>query len=193
MKLSFARSLKEMRPVLKDPNASGPDPVYEVYTNLNNSWVNQTIIHYGLYGQEYPKTFGHHHSVSHPEIYQVFSGEGILLLGSDEEFKLIKATTGDRLAIPPQYSHAWVNTGKTDLVLLDDWTTPHVASEYQPIAEKHGLAYYLVEENGQPKTVPNPRYQNHPEPQWLTAEEFKRYSAKLRHPNLPADRTKEVF
>lgn len=162
MTLKFARSLAEMRTVLMDPNSSGPDPVYQVFTNLDNNWINKTKIINGLYGREYPKTFGHHHSVPHPETYQVFSGEGILLLENDEEFKLIKAKTGDRLEIQPQYSHAWVNIGKTDLVLLDDWNTPHITSEYQPIADKHGLAYYIVSANGQPKPIPNPNYQNPP-------------------------------
>ena len=40
------------------------------------------------------------------------------------------------------------------------------------IEKLQGMAYYIVEENGKPKAVPNPKYRDLPEPVWMSAEEF---------------------
>lgn len=172
MTLRFSRSLEEMRPVLMDPAASGPDPVYEVFMDLDSSWINKTVIHPGLFGQEFPKTFGHYHAVSTPETYSVESGSGFLILQSPTEIFLVSAKPSDRITITQEFGHSWVNVGKEDLVLSDDWNNPHSPTEYQPVADKHGLGYYLISDNGSPQAVLNPNYPNLPSPKWLTAEEF---------------------
>lgn len=91
-----------MRPVLKDPSASGPDPVYTVYKDLENSWINKTELADGLYGDEFPKTFGHYHADGKDEIYKIESGSGLLLLQSDTNVFLITVKSGERIKIPHQ-------------------------------------------------------------------------------------------
>jgi oxalate decarboxylase/phosphoglucose isomerase-like protein (cupin superfamily) len=170
MTVRFTRTLEEMRPVLMDPNSYGPDPVYVVHQDLGNQWINMTKLMPGNYSGEYPKTFGHYHADGKDEIYHIESGEGLLFLQSDKEISLVRVKAGQEVKILKEYAHAWINIGPDPLVSYDDHKDPQ--DNYQPIAEKHGLAYYIVSDNGQPKAVPNPNYPNPPEPKWLTAEEL---------------------
>ena len=89
----------------------------------------------------------------------------------DEVF-LVKVAQDDEVKITPEYGHSWTNTGKMPLILFDDWKAGHHGSDYDMIKKLKGLAYYLIEENGQPKAIANPNYQNLPDPVWLTAQEF---------------------
>lgn len=189
MKLSSTRTLEGLKKVLKDPDSSGPDPAYWVFSEINiepeKDWANITIIAPGNYGGEYPKTFGHYHPEgAKDETYHLIEGEGILQLQKkhfengvltpekvDEVF-LIKAKPGDEILIKKEYGHCWSNIGKTALISYDDWRSAHTAADYEPIEKLQGLAYYLVEENGEVKAVPNPNYMDLPEPVWLSAEEF---------------------
>lgn len=176
MKLSSTRQLFDLKSVLKDPNSSGPDPAYWVFSEIapSEKWANITIIAPGNYNGEYPKTFGHYHGVEVNEIYHVIEGEGVLQFQKRDLSKvyLIKAKAGDEIIITPEYGHSWSNIGKLPLILFDNWTSGHKPSDYEPIERLQGLSFYLIEKEGHPKAVPNPKYQNLPEPVWLTAEEF---------------------
>lgn len=185
MKLVSSRSLAEMKSVFLDSSSSGPDPVYKVYdVSSDNSWVNQTVVTHGKYGTEFPKTFGHYHGTPVPEIYTEVQGEGILLLQKKyfengvwvpekvSEVIFIKAKHGDKITITPEYGHSWSNIGDTDLVLYDDWHSGHQPSDYEMIQKLHGMAYYLTDNNGEPKPVANSNYQNLPVPIWMTSAEF---------------------
>lgn len=187
MKLGSIRELSGMRPVLKDPSASGNDPVYWVLSDVSdNEWANVTIIVSGLYDEEYPKTFGHYHpEEAVDETYHLMEGEGVLQLQKKhiengqlipdmvDGVYLVKARPGDEVVIKPEYGHSWSNVGKGPLISFDDWRSGHTYSEYEPIKQMQGLAYYLVEEDGQLKVVPNPKYKDLPEPKWITASEFR--------------------
>jgi oxalate decarboxylase/phosphoglucose isomerase-like protein (cupin superfamily) len=166
MTLRFIRSLEEMRPVLKDQLASGPDPVYTVYENLDNGWANKTIITPGTYNGEFSKTFGHYHADQKDEIYHIESGQGLLLLQSDTEFLLIRTKPGDDVTIPKEYAHCWVNIGPTPLISYDNHFNPQ--DDYHLMTQNHGLAYYIMSDAGQPLAVLNPNYANHPQLKWKT-------------------------
>lgn len=186
MKLASIRGLVGLRPVLKDPDSSGPDPVYWVFSDISpDKFANITIISPGNFSQEYPKTFGHYHSVLTNETYKVIFGEGVLLLqkkhlengllvpGRVDEVFLIKAQAGDELIITPEYGHSWANTSNEALILADTWREGHTPADYEPIEKTKGLAYYLVENNGSIVPLANNNYHNLPEPKWLTAAEWK--------------------
>lgn len=188
MKLSFEQKLDDLKPVLLDPKATGPDPVYQVFTELEDErWVNKTVISAGKIGKEYPKTFGHYHVRFIDEIYHRSEGEGVLLLQRKhfelgewaaetvDEVLLIKVNIGDELIIKPDFGHAWVNVGKGPLVLFDNWGIKHVPEDYDMVKKLAGMAYYIVEEDGKMKAVPNSNYKNLPVPIWLTAKEFEEY------------------
>lgn len=192
MRLVSSRFLADLKPVLMDqnnPSASwrtgGPDPVYQVYTDINlDGWVNRTTLKSGRLSQEFTKTFGHYHTAQVTETYKVEKGEGIMILQKkhfedgkwipkkvDHVF-LVKSSAGDEIIITPEYGHSWSNTGDVDLQLIDTWAEGHQTADYEMIQKLHGMAYYLIEENGQTKAIKNPNYQDLPESVWLTAKQF---------------------
>lgn len=174
MILKSSRSLVEMREVMLDPStSSGPDPVYQVFTDLTDHfWINKTVIPAGKIGKEFPKTMGHYHQVDVDEIYYVAAGQGILILQNDEEIFFVKAEVGDEVTIKSEFGHNWSNVGSKELILFDNWSVPHSPTDYAWVEIEHGMAYYLIEENGEIKTVPNPHYVKLPKASWLTAKEF---------------------
>jgi oxalate decarboxylase/phosphoglucose isomerase-like protein (cupin superfamily) len=195
MKIGSTRELAGLKPVLKDPEATGPDPVYWVFAEVGaDPWDNVTITAPGRFsisasldtGGEYPKTFGHYHPVdAQDELYKLITGEGIFMMQKKkivdgnwvedevEAVCLIKAQPGEEIVIKPEWGHSWSNIGSTPLITFDNWTFGHSPSDYELIERLKGLAYYLIEENGEPEATPNPNYKNLPEPEWLTVAEFK--------------------
>lgn len=186
MKLSSIRDLQWLKDVLKNPDSQGPDPIYWVFSEASQEkWENITIWAPGKFDEEFSKTFGHYHGTPINETYKVIEGEGIMVLQKKyfegdkwipekvDEVLLIKAKAGDEMVITPEYGHCWANIGNTPLITYDDWRSGHQPSDYEDIKKLHGLAYYIIEEGGEIKALPNPNYQNLPQPIWLTPEEFK--------------------
>ncbi|MBI4028868.1 MAG: hypothetical protein HY376_00675 [Candidatus Blackburnbacteria bacterium] len=182
MNLASTRTLESLRPVLQEPEAKGPNPVYKVFNDLDEhlkdqGWINQTIIEPGKIGEEYTKTFGHYHSHPRDERYRVESGEGVLILQKGKpdmvgEVLLVRAKAGDEILITPEYGHSWSNIGDKKLVLVDNWKDGHSPGDYQPIEDYQGMAYYLVDQDS-PTAIPNPTYKNLPAPQWINAIELQ--------------------
>ncbi len=193
MKLGSIRELEGNRPVLMDENASGPNPVYWVFSDVSRGrWANVTLITPGLYtsaalsaGGEFPKTFGHYHGTKVDETYHLIEGEGVLQLQKKyiengkwikdrvEKVYLIKAKPGDEILITPEWGHSWSNVGEGPLISFDDWRSGHKISDYEDIKSLQGLSFYLVKEEGKIKAIKNPNYKDLPEPIWISASEFK--------------------
>lgn len=186
MILKTTKTLEDLRPVLKDPQSNGPEVVYWVFGEVTDEkWANITIWTTEKIGEEYPKTYGHYHGAQVDETYHVVEGEGVMQLQKKhmengewvqdqvDEVLLVKAKAGDELIIKPEYGHSWSNIGKTPLITYDNWTSGHTPADYEHMEKLKGLAYYLVGENGEVKTIPNQNYKNLPEPIWMTVEEFK--------------------
>lgn len=187
MRIYSVRDLEGLIPVLKDEKATGPDPVYWVFKELgHNKWINMTLLTSGVYAGEYAKTFGHYHGDGQPEIYHVVCGKALIVLQKIEiekglwvgdrttEVLLVSASSGQDVNINPAYAHALVNVGEEPLITFDNREALHPASDYAPVERHHGLAYYIINEDGQPKAVPNPNYSNLPEPVWLSAPEYEK-------------------
>lgn len=167
-----------MRQVMLDPDeTSGPDPVYQVFTDLNDHfWINKTVVAPGKLGREFTKTLGHYHQVKVDEIYYVAGGSGVVTLQSDAEILLVKVEVGEQVIITPELGHSWSNVGETELVLFDNWSVPHSPTDYAWVEIEHGMGYYLTGEKEAISLVPNPKYAKLPSFKWLTADEFSRYA-----------------
>ncbi len=191
MKLGSTRELAGLKPVLKDPNATGPDPVYWVFTEMteHEPWFNLTVTTAGQYNGEFAKTFGHYHPDNAPdETYKIVSGEGIMVLQKKhfengqldptrvDEVLLVKLHPGDEAIIKQEYGHSMTNVGAFPLMTYDDWRSGHQPSDYEPMEKMQGMAYYLVPDGHDVKAVPNPNYRELPDPVWLNAVEFRRRS-----------------
>jgi glucose-6-phosphate isomerase len=162
------RKFEELKPVLKDPNAKPPfEDAYYVYRDIFLPKDEQTIreheVRYditvlpaGTIGKEYNKTMGHIHSFvpdqayTYPELYEVLYGHALFLIQKKDPnsekivtVMAIRAGVGDKVVYPPNYAHIIVNIGKTVLVTAN-WVSSEYTADYEPIKDKHGMAYYVL-------------------------------------------------
>ena len=175
------RTHEAMQPVLMDPTAPGPAVHYYMIRGGSDQ-RNVTVWEPGTVGGEYIKTFGHYHIGQLDETYTFVQGEGVLLLQKLEkdangallparvaEFKAVQVKSGQTYFISAGYGHLVVNVGSTYFVTTDDspvdFDEHDPASlpghaDYQMVRQMRGFAFYVVERDGQPVLVKNPRYES---------------------------------
>lgn len=198
------RRLEELRPVLMNPTATGPDEVYWMYREVvrpEDQAVFQrmgvrydiTVLSPGRIGGEFVKTLGHYHplvpgaTVTYPEVYEVLHGTAHYLLqkpanGRDlADIVIIEAEAGDKVLIPPGYGHITINMGRTPLV-MGNLVARDFASRYEPYLQLQGGAYYAVREGGEETLVWNQRYGQAPELRMLPPEEHPELGVKHAQP-----------
>lgn len=185
------RRHEDMRDVLFDPSADGPE-IYYYMIRGGSEKTNITVWETGNTGGEYIKTYGHYHVGNIGETYQIVGGEGIVLqqqrniddngIPIDDEietFIAIRVKSGDSVYMPSGFGHLAVNTGKTWFVTIDDSPLgptddaqlPSHAN-YESVRRMHGFAYYIVDDCGNPKLVKNANYKTVPKPRWMTVKEW---------------------
>ncbi len=175
-----------MKDVLMESNAQAPEAHYHMVRG-GKDLRNITIWEPGKVGREYIKTYGHYHVGDISETYWIVYGEGITIaqkrvIGPDgepiddeiEAIRIVRVRAGEAVYMPRSWAHAAVNTGKTFFATADDSpvnfedvdpsSLPGHA-DYEPIKKMRGMAYYIVEENGQPTLVKNPLYKKVPKAQ----------------------------
>jgi len=175
-----------MKDVLMESNAQAPEAHYHMVRG-GKDLRNITIWEPGKVGREYIKTYGHYHVGDISETYWIVYGEGITIaqkrvIGPDgepiddeiEAIRIVRVRAGEAVYMPRSWAHAAVNTGKTFFATADDSpvnfedvdpsSLPGHA-DYEPLKRMRGMAYYIVEENGQPALVKNPSYKKVPEAQ----------------------------
>jgi len=118
-----------------------------------------TIILPGKIGDEYNFTRGHYHmGGGSGEIYIGIKGKGLLLLQKrDESYTSEKLERGKVVYAPTDWNgHRTVNTGKDKLIFftIEQADSGH---DYETMRKK-GFAKLVIERNGKPVIVDNPRY-----------------------------------
>jgi glucose-6-phosphate isomerase, archaeal len=146
---------------LEDPE--GDALVYEVFhvnvpeesANINSC---TTVLQPGKVGREYFMTKGHFHEIrDRAEVYVGLRGRGALVLATEDgEHQVEWMTPGSVHYIPGGWAHRSVNTGDDPLSFFAAWIAD-AGHDYGTI-ETRGFPVLLVEENGEPTVVPNPRY-----------------------------------
>lgn len=209
------RLFEEMIPVLMDKNAI-PNPamteMYYMYRDVHlpeHEFVirtaglryDLTVLLPGKLGDEYNKTVGHYHplvpgtNLAYPELYEVIYGHALFLIQKLDEtgkeivdIQAIKAKPGDKVIYPPGYGHIIVNIGD-EPVVTSNWVAADFTSDYQPIKDMKGMAYYVVEDGqGGIKFETNPRYEftppikvsNTDQSGWGFAKEEPMYTAGVK-------------
>ena len=180
------RTHEMMKDVLSHPEDDAPDVFYHLVRG-GKDLRNFTIWEPGRVGNEYIKTYGHYHVGNIEETYWIVYGEGITIaqrrvIGSDgepiddeiDEIRVVRVKAGDAVYMPRGWAHAAVNIGQSLFTTADDSpvnfedvdpsSLPGHA-DYEPIKKMRGMAYYIVEENGQPTLVKNPLYKKVPKAQ----------------------------
>jgi glucose-6-phosphate isomerase len=175
------RTYEAMKSVLMDPEADAPAVFYYMIRG-GSEQRNVTIWEPGTVGSEYIKTFGHYHIGKLDETYRILEGQGVLLMQRLEvdadgklapdrvaEFKAIHVKAGDSQFIPAGYGHLVANIGTTYFVTTDDSPVDFEErdpvslpghADYKMVEHMHGFAYYVVERDGKPALVANPRYKD---------------------------------
>ena len=141
---------------------SGDRLVYEIryhpfLTSRSDMALGVTRLFPGKVGDEYHMTKGHFHaSDDQPEIYYCVRGEGYFVMETAEgDFRAVAWKPGVITHIPPQYAHRVVNTGSGLLVFVASF---HVSAGHDyDLIERRGFAQVVVERDGRPALVPNPR------------------------------------
>jgi len=187
------RTYEKMQEVLMDPKALGPEIQYHMVRG-GSEQRNITIWEPGTIGGEYIKTYGHYHVGKLDETYWIIFGEGIALLQKratdasgnpiDDEITeayAVRVKPGDHIFIPSEWGHLVANISKTYFATADDSpvnfdeanpvSMPGHA-DYEAVKKMQGFCYYVVEENGQPKLVKNPKYKKVPDIQIIEASEY---------------------
>ncbi len=117
-----------------------------------------TIIHPGKIGGEYYMTKGHYHAkADRAEIYYALQGEGKLLLQTRDGVTSVQNMIPGVIAyIPAYHAHRTINVGAEKFIFLSVYPADS-GYDYASIAEK-GFASLIVEREGKPQIIPNPRY-----------------------------------
>lgn len=181
-----------------------------------------TIIPARMLGCEFVKTAGHEHSlvpgqtITYSEIYEVLSGQAYYLMQhynhrngrksvQSENLPLrdvyvVKAETGDKVIIPPNYGHVTINAGQKDLVMAN-WVAEGFQSDYELFRQKHGACYLalahcrglIYQAPGRDKSSPYKTSINwHPNKNYGPLPKL-RFSQPTNFPELGLDKNKPMY
>lgn len=118
-----------------------------------------TVMQPGVVGREFHMTKGHFHATwRRSEIYATFSGEGLLLMATDDgQHHEEPMRPGTVNYIPGGWAHRSVVTGDEPLVFLATYIGD-AGYDYGPIAERGFPILAMRPDGGGVELVANPRY-----------------------------------
>lgn len=171
----IVRRLSALEGQFADPQAyqarlALEDPIlYEVYEMKRPEAAGEllfglSIVHPGRIGSEYYMTKGHfHQQVETAEVYHCLRGEGYMVMETPTgDWATERLSPDVLLYVPPRWAHRSVNTHPfEDLVTF--YVYPGNAGHDYGSIEKQGFRKLVVERDGVPTLVDNPR--------WLPPEE----------------------
>lgn len=122
--------------------------------------VGTSVVYPGKVGDEYFMTKGHFHTVlDTAEVYYCFSGHGYMLMESPEgEWEVSDLIPGRAVYVPGRYAHRSVNVSLTEPLMTFFCFRADAGHDYATIETK-GFRKLVVEKNGKPEIVDNPRWQ----------------------------------
>jgi glucose-6-phosphate isomerase, archaeal len=158
------RRVADMRGYYLDDDGTDPHRlVYRVYaipaeeanTELQCS---TTILEPGLVGGEFHMTKGHFHEQrDRAEVYLGLSGDGILLLATEDgRHRAEPIRAGSVSYVPGGWAHRSVNVGSDPLIFFAVYVGD-AGHDYGIIAER-GFPVLVVRDEDGHRVVPNPRY-----------------------------------
>ncbi len=117
-----------------------------------------SIVYPGKVGNEYFMTKGHFHTIlDTAEVYYCLSGKGYMLMESPEgDWDAQLMTPGKAVYVPKRYAHRSINVGNEKLVTFFVFRAD-AGHDYGTIETK-GYRKLIVEKDGQPVIVDNPKW-----------------------------------
>lgn len=164
------RRLSKLTDMFIDPGAAevylkkkGDVLLYEVYEKAipqrdGEIQFCSSITHPGRIGEEYFMTKGHFHARRDTaELYYCLRGRGYMLMEKEDgEYELGEMYPGRSVYVPAFYAHRSINTGGEPLISLAVY--PGDAGHDYGSIETSGFKHVVVERNGKPVVIENPRY-----------------------------------
>lgn len=144
---------------------NGGDPaVYEYYATEPGTQPDgalcyaSTVVRSGKIGAEYYMTRTRHPRGSgSPEVFYTVSGEGMMLLQTEEgQIQALAMTPGTVLYVPGDAFHRLVNTGEESLIVFSVYPK-NTTEESQPVRDCVFRRIVVASESG-PDLVPNPSF-----------------------------------
>jgi glucose-6-phosphate isomerase, archaeal len=175
------RMLDAIRPSLRDPGCTGPDPVYAIAMDVGKSEhrteLKKRMLLYGLVtyaagrlGKEPVRSQGHVHCVSAhsgwspPEIYEIWDGRAAIYMqerAADDPGRCFAVTAGpgDVVVVPPGWAHGAISASPESHLTFGAWCDRDYGFEYDEVRARRGFAWYaLLNDRGQLEWQRNPRY-----------------------------------
>jgi glucose-6-phosphate isomerase len=138
--------------------------LYEVYEFKRPEVVGEllsgvSIVHPGRVGDEFAMTKGHFHTVlATAEVYYCLRGQGMMVMETPEgDWAVEELRPGVVLYVPPRWAHRSVNTSLED-DLVTFFVYPGDAGHDYGTIERQGFRKLVVERDGQPAIIDNPRW-----------------------------------
>ena len=118
-----------------------------------------SITYPGKVGDEYFMTKGHFHTVlDTAEVYYCLRGHGYMLMENPEgDWEARELSPGMALYVPRRYAHRSVNISSMD-PLVTFYAFPGNAGHDYGTIETRGFRKLIVERNGKPEIIDNPRW-----------------------------------
>jgi glucose-6-phosphate isomerase len=174
------RRLDDVRSLLRDPGATGPDHLYTIYMDIRvpgraeelrslGLGYGAVVCNHGALGGEALRSQGHVHSapadtgVAYSEIYELWHGRGLVYMqdsatDSVSDVVVVEAGPGDKVVVPPGWAHATVNVGGTPMAFGAVYALS-ARLLYEPLRKLRGTAHYVLADG---TLEPNPRYRTVP-------------------------------
>ncbi len=175
------RRLDAIRPSLRDPKCSGPDPVYGIAMDVGReserAALQQRMLLFGAVvyaagrmGEEPVRSQGHIHAIaphsgwSPPEVFEIWSGKAIIYAqqrAEDDPGRCIavRAGAGDQVVVPPGWAHCVINADPASRMAFGAWCDRQYGFDYTGVRAHRGLAWFpLLAASGEIEWQPNPHY-----------------------------------
>lgn len=119
-----------------------------------------SITYPGKVGDEYFMTKGHFHTVlDTAEVYYCLRGHGYMMMESPEgDWEVQELTPGQAVYVPGRYAHRSINISATEPLITFFAFPGHAGHDYGAIETK-GFRKLVVEQNGSPTIIDNPKWQ----------------------------------
>lgn len=174
------RTLAQVRPMLEDPNAQGPEHLYTIYMDIfqkedepalhQQGLLYGTVVYNsGVLGAERLRSQGHIHSekpgtgLRYSEVYEFWTGHGLVYLQKEcapqvSRVYLVEVRPGDKLVIPFGWVHLVITQG-SEILSFGAWCARKNQLEYEPLRRLGGPAYFPHADGSLKK---NPQYEHIP-------------------------------
>jgi len=174
------RRLDDIRKSLRDPDCSGPDPVYGIAMDVGNaadaSELRRRFLLFGVVayasgrlGEEPVRSQGHIHAVaphcgsSTPELFEIWQGRAIIYAQetvSDNPGRCVavEVDPGDQVVVPPSWAHCVVNASTTEPMVFAALCERQYGFVYDGVRAHGGLAWFPLLREDRIEWQPNPRY-----------------------------------